>query len=197
MDKPAETSVPVSDVIARRWSPRAYDETAEVTEEQLRAILEAARWAPSAGNTQPARYLVGRRGDETYDKILGTLKEGNQSWAHRASVLLIGLMLTKNDKGDLSHTEYGLGLASQNLVLQAVHEGLIAHQMAGFFPDRVTEAFGLPDDVIPRVAIAVGKQAPAEVLGDERSVGRELAPRVRIPLSEYALADWGKPAFTS
>jgi nitroreductase len=197
MDKPAETSVPVSDVIARRWSPRAYDEKAAVTEEQLRAILEAARWAASAGNTQPARYLVGRRGDETYKKILGTLDEGNQAWAHRASVLLIALTVTKNEKGQIYHAEYGLGLASQNLVLQAVHEGLIAHQMAGFSPEGVTEAFGLPDDVVPRVAIAVGKQAPADVLGDDRSVQRELAPRVRIPLSEYALSQWGTPAFKS
>jgi nitroreductase len=197
MDKPAETSVPVCDLIARRWSPRAYDEAAVVTDEQLRAVLEAARWAASAGNTQPARYLVGRRGDATYNKILGTLTEGNQSWAHRASVLLIALLVTKNEKGDVPHAEYGLGLAGQNLVLQAVHDGLIAHQMAGFSPAAVSEAFALPADVLPRVAIAVGKQASPEVLGDERSVSREVASRVRIPLSEFALTEWGTSLFTS
>lgn len=196
MDKPAETSVPLNDVIAHRWSPRAYDETATVTDGQLRAVLEAARWAASSGNTQPARYLVGRRGDETYKKIFDTLSAGNQSWANRASVLLIGLMVTKNEKGDIPHAEYGLGLASQNLVLQAVHEGLIAHQMGGFSPAAVSEAFNLPEDVVPRVAIAVGKQAAPEVLGDERSVSREVAPRVRIPLSEFAVTDWGTPLFT-
>jgi nitroreductase len=196
MEKPADTSVPVSEDIARRWSPRAYDESATVADEQLRALLEAARWAASSGNTQPARYLVGRRGDETYKKILDALADGNKSWAHRASVLLIGLMVTKNEKGDLPLPEYGLGLAGQNLVLQAVNEGLIAHQMGGFSPAAVSEAFGLPEDVVPRVAIAVGKQAPAEVLGDERSVSRELAPRVRIPLSEFALTAWDSPLFT-
>lgn len=195
MEKPAETSVPVSDDIARRWSPRAYDESATVTDEQLRALLEAARWAASSGNTQPARYLVGRRGDETYKKIFDTLAGGNQSWAHRASVLLIGLTVTKNEKGDIPVAEYGLGLASQNLVLQAVNEGLIAHQMSGFSPAGITEAFNLPEDVVPRVAIAVGKQAPPSVLGDERSVSREEAPRQRIPLSDFALTAWGTPAF--
>ncbi|WP_020669641.1 nitroreductase family protein [Amycolatopsis nigrescens] len=194
MEKPASTSVPVHELIARRWSPRALDETGVVSEAQLRAVLEAARWSASYGNTQPARYLVGLRGDETFDRILGTLTVRNQSWAHRAGALLIGLAVTRNEKGEIPYAEYGLGLASQNLVLQAVAEGLVAHQMAGFDRNAVAERFTLPADVRPLVAIAIGTAGEPEVLGEERDIARERSSRERIPLAEFAFTgDWGNP----
>ncbi|MEU6645095.1 nitroreductase family protein [Saccharomonospora sp. NPDC046836] len=194
-DKEAETSVAVHDLIARRWSPRALDSMAEVTPEQLQALLEAARWAPSFGNTQPARFLVGRRGDTTFDRILSTLTVRNQSWAHRAGALLIGLARTHNEKGEIPYAEYGVGLAAENLALQAVAEGLVAHQMAGFDPGAVRGTFRVPDGVRPLVAIAVGVLADPEVLGDERAITRETARRERVPLAEFALRDWDDPAF--
>ena len=189
------TSVPIASLLAERWSPRAYDESAVVTPEQVRALLEAARWAPSFGNTQPARYLVGVRGTPAFDAILATLNSGNRAWAHRASLLLIGVMVTTNEKGDVPYAEYGLGLASENLVLQAVELGLIAHQMAGFSPDAACAAFSLPSDAVPKVAIAVGSPAAPEVLAEDRRIEREKAERVRIPLEEFAFTgSWGKPA---
>ena len=194
--KPAETSAPLADLIAERWSPRALDETADVTWDQVRALLEAARWAPSFGNTQPARYVVGLRGDDTYQRILATLTARNQAWAHRAGALIVAVMVTRNEKGEVPYAEYGLGLASQNLVLQAVAEGLVAHQMAGFDADAVAREFDLPDDAVPRVAIAVGTQADPSVLGDERAVHRERSVRRRLPLPEVAFTGtWGKAAF--
>ncbi|GHF75237.1 nitroreductase [Amycolatopsis bartoniae] len=196
MRKPAESSAPLADLIADRWSPRALDETGEVTWDQLRALLEAARWAPSFGNTQPARFLVGRRGDDTFRRILATLTPRNQSWARRAGALLVAVMVTHNEKGEVPYAEYGLGLAGQNLVLQAVAEGLVAHQMAGFDPDAVRREFALPEEAVPRVAIAVGVQASPEVLGEERDVERERAARKRLPLEEFAYTDaWGEAAF--
>jgi nitroreductase len=193
--KPAVTSIPIASILTERWSPRAYDEAATVSPEQVRALLEAARWAPSFGNTQPARYLVGVRGTPAFDAVLATLNSGNRAWAHRASLLLIGVMVTTNEKGDVPYAEYGLGLASENLVLQAVELGLIAHQMAGFSPDAVRSTFGLPADAVPKVAIAVGSPAAPEVLAEDWRVEREKADRARIPLEEFAFAgEWGKPA---
>ncbi|GLY68662.1 nitroreductase [Amycolatopsis taiwanensis] len=186
----------MAELIAQRWSPRALDETGEVSWDQLRSLLEAARWAASFGNTQPARYLVGRRGDPTFQRILGALTERNRSWAHRAGALLIAVMVTRNEKGDIPYAEYGLGLAGQNLVLQAVHEGLVAHQMAGFDPEAIRRDFAVPPEAVPRVAIAVGVQADPEVLGEERDVLRERSPRRRIALADFAFSDsWGKPTF--
>ncbi|HWE91353.1 MAG TPA: nitroreductase family protein [Pseudonocardiaceae bacterium] len=194
-EKVAESSVDLHPLIARRWSPRALDPTAELTDHQLRALLEAARWAPSFGNTQPARYLVGRRGDETFGRIFGVLNSGNQSWTHAAAALLIGVAVTRNEKGEIPYAEYGVALASENLVLQAVAEGLVAHQMAGFDSAAAHREFGLPADARALVAIAVGRLGDPALL-DERRRERELAPRSRLPLGEIAFAgQWGNPVF--
>lgn len=192
----AETSVPIHELMANRWSPRAFDPDAKVTSEQLQAMLEAARWAPSFGNTQPARFLVGTRGDDTYRRIFGTLTTRNQSWTQRAGALLVALAITRNEKGEIPYAEYGVGLAGENLALQAEAEGLHVHQMAGFDPDGVRREFTLPEEVRPIVAMAVGVLGPAELLTDERDLARETGPRNRVPLAEYAFTgDWGQPAF--
>lgn len=183
------------DLIMRRWSPRAFDGTAEVSPDTVRVLLEAARWAASHGNTQPARFLVGHRGDDTFERIFAALRPGNRSWAGRASVLLVGAAAEADERGPVPNAEFGLGLAVQNLVLQAVDLGLVTHQMGGFDPDAVRVAFGLPDHVRPVVVIAVG------VLGDDADLpeelrARERRPRVRKPLSETVFtARWGRPAF--
>jgi len=194
-DKQAVTSVPVHPTIAHRWSPRALDPAVRISSERLRALLEAARWAPSFGNTQPARYLVGRRGEPAFDKIFGVLNRGNQQWAGNAAALLLAVALTSNEKGELPYAEYGAGLASENLVLQAVAEGLVAHQMAGFDHEAAAAAFNLPAHVRPLVVIAVGALGDPDELS-ERNQGRERAPRERVPLAEFAFTgEWGTPAF--
>ncbi|HET9143400.1 MAG TPA: nitroreductase family protein [Actinophytocola sp.] len=196
MDKPADTSVSLHPLIAARWSPRALDPAGEVGEAALRALLEAARWAPSNGNTQPARYLVGRRGDDTYRRIFDTLRRGNQSWAGAAAVLLLACAVTENEKGAIPHADYGVGLASENLVLQAVAEGLVAHQMGGFDTDAARAAFALPADVRPLAVIAVGTPGSPDDLPDDRTRAKELAPRTRLPLDQVAFTgEWGRPAF--
>ncbi|TDQ04841.1 nitroreductase [Labedaea rhizosphaerae] len=181
-------------MIAQRWSPRALVPTATVPDEALRSMLEAARWAPSWGNTQPARYLVGRRGDATFGAIFETLSRGNKSWAGAAAVLLLACAVTVNEKGDLPLPEYGVGLATENLVLQAVAKGFVAHQMGGFDRDAARSAFALPDDVRPLVVVAIGVLGSPDLLPEERRE-RETRPRQRLPLAELAFTDtWGKPA---
>lgn len=190
-----DTSVPLHDLLSTRWSPRALDPTAELTDDQLRALFEAARWAPSWGNTQPARFIVGRRGDETFGKIVETLTRGNLRWAPTASVLILGLALTELEEGKpMPYAEYGLGLAAQNLVLEAVNQGLVAHQMGGFSRPGAKAVFSLPDTVDPVVVIAVGKLAdPADA--DPELLERDARPRTRKPLAELVFTEWDKPAF--
>jgi nitroreductase len=190
-----DSGVELHPLIATRWSPRALDPDGEVTEPQLRALLEAARWAPSHGNTQPARYLVGRRGDETYARIFELLNRGNKSWAGSAAVLMLACAETVNEKGAVPLAEYGVGLASENLVLQAVALGLVAHQMGGFNAEGACLVFELPEQVRPLAVIAVGVLGSPELLPEDRRA-RELAPRRRKPLEEIAFAgEWGRPAF--
>jgi nitroreductase len=191
----AETSVPVHPLIAARWSPRALDPDGKITDEQLRAALEAARWAPSNGNTQPARFLVGRRGDETYARIFDLLSTRNKGWAHAATVLILTCAVTENEKGAIPMPVYGVGLAAENLALQAVAEGLVAHQMGGFDREGAKLVFSLPGDVEPQVVIALGTLGSPELLDEDRRA-KEVAPRRRKPLSEIAFTgEWGNPVF--
>lgn len=193
---PAQTSVPLHPLLGERWSPRVLDPAAELSDEQFRALFEAARWAPSWGNTQPARFVAGRRGDRTFELVRGALSRGNSGWAGAAAMLAIGVAQRTDDQGEpLPYGEYGLGLAAQNLVLQAVAEGLVAHQMAGFDPAAAREAFGIPDEHEPLVAIAVGRLAGGFDGIPERLRDKELAPRSRKPLAEVVFTgSWGDPA---
>ena len=193
--KRAITDADVHPLLVDRWSPRWYDAEAEVSERALLAMLEAARWAPSFGNTQPARYLVGKRGDDTYRRILDVLIPRNRAWAQAAGALLLGVAMTRNEKGEVPYAEYSTGLATENLVVQAVAEGLAARQMAGFDPDAAHKVFALPEEAKPLVAIAVGVAGDLTQVPDDLRE-RELAPRKRLPLSEIAFGtDWGQAVF--
>ncbi|MDR7301771.1 nitroreductase family protein [Haloactinomyces albus] len=193
--KPADTSVPLHPLLAERWSPRGLDPNVELTDKQFAALFEAARWAPSWGNTQPARYIAGRRGDDTFARIHETLSRGNHGWAAHAAALTIGVAQLVDSEGEaLPYGEYGLGLASENLVLQAVSEGLVAHQMAGFDRAAARTAFSVPDGFEPLVVIAIGGQGPIAHL-PEKLQEKEAAPRSRKPLSEFVFSgSWQAPA---
>ncbi|MEB3369591.1 nitroreductase family protein [Saccharopolyspora mangrovi] len=194
--KTADTAVPLHPLLAQRWSPRALDPAATISHEQFTALFEAARWAPSWGNTQPARFIAARRGEPTFDRIHGTLSRGNKGWAGDAAALAIGVAQSVNAEGEpMPYGEYGLGLAAQNLVLQAVAEGLHAHQMAGFDREAARVEFAIPDDFEPLVAIAIGDLGSLDGM-PERLVEKELRPRIRKPLTDLVFTEsWGTPLF--
>lgn len=195
MSRSAVTSTPVHPLLAERWSPRSFDPSYEVTDGQLAALLEAARWSASANNVQPWRFLVGRRGDETYKAVHDALIGFNQTWAGNASVLIAAVAAEQRPDGTPSATaQYDTGLAVAQLTVQAHAEGLHAHQMGGFLPDRITAAFGIPEGFRPLAVIAVGAVAEAAALPDEKLRARETADRVRRPLTETFFAGgWGTP----
>ncbi|GAB3673311.1 nitroreductase family protein [Saccharopolyspora tripterygii] len=195
-DKTADSSVPLHPLLAERWSPRALDPSATIDDAQFTALFEAARWAPSWGNTQPARFIAARRGEPAFDRIHGTLSRGNKGWAGDAAALAIGVAQSVNEDGEpMPYGEYGLGLAAQNLVLQAVAEGFHAHQMAGFDRAAARVEFAIPDDFEPLVAIAIGDLGDLDDM-PERLVEKELRPRSRKPLGDLVFTDaWGTPRF--
>jgi nitroreductase len=178
-------------LLAARRSPWSFDEHAEVSDAQLAAVLEAARWAPSNGNTQPWRFLVGRRGDAVFGKIFGTLRPRNQTWAGRPGVLLLGVYDLGGDR-PLRHAQYDLGQSVAHLSVQATHEGLVVHQMAGFDPDAARAAFGIPDGFVPFVAVALGHLGDPSVLPEDLAA-RQAKPRRRRPIAETAFGEWGVP----
>ena len=184
----AATDAPLIDPLAERWSPRAYDPTAEVPTEVLRTVLEAARWAPSANNTQPWRFIVARRGTGTFTTVHDSLMGFNQDWADSAAVLIVNIAETVDSAGrPQAWARYDLGQAVAHLSVQAQHEGLHTHQMGGFEGAKLAEAFGLDDHLEVVSITAIG------VLGDVDSLPealreREVAPRRRKPLDELVVA---------
>jgi len=185
----AETSAPLLPVLAERWSPRAFDVDAEVSEEALTAALEAARWSPSANNSQPWRFIVGRRGTDVFDTIASTLMGFNQAWAGTAAVLIVAVAEVTDPEGKARPwATYDVGQAVAHLSVQAHHDGLHAHQMGGFDATALREAFGLDERFLAVSVTALG------VLGDPNTLPdalreRELAPRTRKPLDEILVAN--------
>lgn len=188
----AQTSIPVNEIIATRRSPRSLNESAVISDENLIAILEAARWAPSAFNGQPWRYFVGKRGDETFAQILSSLGEFNQKWAKNASALILVTSKTvKSDGTPHADYQYDCGLSVAQLAFEAHDRGLIAHQMTGFDRAAAKAAVGASGDLAAVVVVAVGTQdSPEKLSGPMRD--REVAQRERLPLNEIVVK--GLPA---
>ena len=146
----ATTSTPLHPLLADRWSPRAFDPSARLTGLQVTALLEAARWAPSAANSQPWRFLLALRGSADFEHIFATLAPGNQAWAGAASALVMVAAATTDDAGSASPWAlYDTGQAVAHLSTQASHEGLSVHQLGGFDKSAVVEAFGLDATLTP------------------------------------------------
>jgi len=198
-NKLANPGVPIDELLARRWSPRAFDAARPVSREQLLTLLEAARWAPSCYGDEPWHYLVWNRATdpEGWQKAFACLAESNKPWVANVPVLLLsvaGSAFRHNGKAS-RWGPHDTGAASMALVLQATALGLAAHQMGGYDSDEARAAFGIPAGYTPMAMIAVGYQAEPETL---RALGgnyydREVGSRSRRPLgSNFFAGAWGE-----
>ena len=196
LKKPAQTSRPIHDLLARRWSTRAFDAAKPVTREQLTTLLEAGRWAPSCNGDEPWRYLVWDRArdPEGFQKAFDCLSDNNKKWVKNVPLLMLscaGSNFAATGKPN-RWTQHDTGAASLSIALQADVLGLAVHQMGGFDAEKARAAFGIPAEYAPMAMIAVGYQAAPDVL-DEETKKKELTPRARKPLGEkFFEGGWGK-----
>lgn len=195
--KTASTQVDVHDIIAKRWSCRAFDATKPVSREQIVSLLEAARWAPSCFGDEPWRFIVWDKNSDAaaWQKAFGCLGEWNQNWVKNAPVLLLSTAnsLFRRDGSPNRWGQYDTGAAAENLCLQAVASGLMAHQMGGFDVEKTRSTFNIPEEFALMAMIAVGYQGEPEVLDDDLKE-LELAARARTPLGVHFFeGDWGVP----
>lgn len=192
----ATTDYPIHELIVKRWSPYCFDERS-VTDEDLRSLFEAARWAPSSFNEQPWSYVVAKKeNSEEFTRLLSCLVEVNQVWAKAAAALALGitsLKFARNGKPNRAAI-HDLGLSNGNLVLEATARGLSVHQMAGIFPDKAREIYQVPEGYEPMVAIAIGYAGERKDLPQELAE-RDIARRPRKPLKELIFSGkWGTTA---
>ncbi len=188
------TQHPIHELLGQRWSPRSFSDRL-VEPEILRTLLEAARWAPSSFNEQPWSFMVATHDDPSaYARLLSCLAAGNAQWAARAPVLILSvakLNFTQSGKPN-RHAFHDVGLATENLVIQATALGLVAHQMAGFDVEQARRLFGIPQGYEPCTVIALGYLGVPESL-PEQLRARQLAPRSRKPLSGFVFTGrWGE-----
>ncbi|HLF38295.1 MAG TPA: nitroreductase family protein [Burkholderiales bacterium] len=196
LEKLAPTSTPIHELLARRWSPRAFDPTRPVSREQLKVLLEAGRWAPSCNGDEPWRYLIWDKGRDPqgWQKAFDCLSENNKKWVKNVPLLMLscaGSTFQATGKPN-RWTQHDTGAASVSMALQAVALGLIVHQMGGWDVDKARAAFAIPAEYTPMAMIAVGYQTGPEIL-DEETKAKEMRPRARKPIAErFFEGGWGK-----
>ncbi|HLF85198.1 MAG TPA: nitroreductase family protein [Blastocatellia bacterium] len=196
-EKPAQTDYPINDLMRRRWSPRAFEEGRPVEREKVLTMLEAARWAPSCFNDQPRCFLVFDGSDEeALERARTCLSPGN-AWALNAPVLMLSVARETFEQNGKPNrwAQHDTGLATENLLLEAVELGLAAHPMAGYDADRARSEFGIPEGFTPIAMIAIGYPYRAKLDDlDEKLRGKELAARERKSIGEIAFAGiWNAP----
>jgi len=174
-----------------RWSPRAFTGEA-IPENTLFAFFEAARWAPSASNEQPWRFIYTRRGDASWQGFVDVLSENNRQWAQNASALVI--IVSKKTRAardgggeqtSRSHS-FDTGAAWAHFALQASLSGWATHGIGGFDREKSRELFQIPENYAVEAAVAIGRQGERETL-PESLRGRE-TPNGRLPLNNIVFA---------
>jgi len=182
--KPASTDAKIHDILENRWSTRSFDKNHQISEEEILSILEAARWSPSSKNSQPWRFLVGKRGDNNFDAFVSTLTGFNLDWAPKASAMIL---VAAHGNPVTNDEIFDAGLAVSSITFQIHALGLHAHQMAGFSKSKLKSIFNLDDTTVPLVLVAVGKITEPDELSQELKE-RELSPRTRKDLSELMIS---------
>jgi nitroreductase len=186
---PRVAAYAIHEQFINRWSPRAFS-AEPISQETLLGFLEAARWAPSAYNSQPWRFLYARRDTPNWERYLELLNPFNRSWAQQASALVLIMSKTtftapgaSEESPALWHT-FDTGSAWGHLALQASLSGWYTHGMAGFDQALARQALKIPEGYALHAMIAIGK------LGDKASLAEGLqareVPSTRRPLSELA-----------
>jgi len=156
---------PINTLLLSRWSPRAMTGE-DITEEELMALFEAARWAPGSRNNQPWRFIYAKRNTPHWKTLFGLMGEFNQSWTKNAAVLVV--VVSKNTfdlDGKPSRTHsFDAGAAWENLALEATTRGLVSHGMEGFDYAKAKIVLGIPNDHTVEAMIAIGKRGEKEIL---------------------------------
>ena len=196
MEKKATTRVKINELIARRWSARAFDTNREVEGWKIISLFEAARWAPSCGGDEPWRFVLWNRftSPVEFQKAFETLDEGNKKWVRNAPIL-IGVFAYKKWRGnsnEVNHwAQFDTGASAMSLYLQAFDVGLYAHPMAGFDAKKLVQEFNIPEMYEPMAMIAVGYPGNPDSL-ESPYREREFQARRRRPLEENFFVNfWG------
>ncbi len=184
----------IHNLLRRRWSPRSFEPTL-LTEAEIESLFQAARWAPSASNRQPWRFVYATKEQPAlFEKLVSLLVKENAIWAKDAPFIMVIFSRSVSEetgKPQAGHL-YDTGLAMGQLVLQATSLGLHVHQMAGFTAEKANDLLAVPMDFQPIAMAVVGHVADPNLL-PEPLAQREKVKSSRKPLAELVhLGKWNK-----
>lgn len=150
--------------------------------------MDAARWAPSCNNNQSWNYVFVGREDPARGAFEEALTLGN-AWAKKAPYLVAVSADPEEDckNNGLPYYAYNAGLSVMCLTIEAEHQNLRVHQMAGWKESKVKTALGFPDDHRVVVVFALGYECDAKQVWaklEQKIKDRLTKPRVRKPTSE-------------
>lgn len=175
----------VHESIASRYSPLAFSDR-PVEPEKIRALFEAARWAPSSFNEQPWRFIYAiRENRPEFEAMLDCLVKDNRIWARNAPMLVLSVTrmnFSRTDKPN-KYAFHDVGLATGNLLTQATFMGLVAHPMGGFSVEKARQNLLIPEGFEPVAMIAMGYHGNVNDLPEDLK-SRELRTRTRKPLQD-------------
>ena len=170
----------IDNLFVSRWSPRSISSVG-FSGGDLLSLFEAARWAPSASNVQPWRFLFALNGSKDWDLFEGLLVDFNKLWAKSAGALVVILSNKFNGEGKPNPTHsFDAGAAWQNFALQARLKGFVAHGMAGFDYVKAKELLRIPDSFNVEAMIAVGSQGEVENLHERMRKSEKPNSRVSV-----------------
>ena len=181
-----KTEYQIHPLLLERWSPRAMSGE-KISDEELMALFEAARWAPSSYNNQPWRFIYAKRETPSWNTLFNLMVEFNQNWTKNAAVLIVVISKKNFDHNNhLSRTHtFDAGAAWENLALEGTNKGFAAHAMEGFDYEKARKTLQIPEDYDIECMIAIGKKGKKETLSKE--LQERESPSSRKPLRELIM----------
>ncbi len=159
-------------VALNRQSCRSYDETRPVEQEKLDAVLEAARLAPSACNSQPYHFTV-CKDDAAKAVASAVMGMGMNKFADQAPILIVvseddynkSAALGARMKGN-DYRSIDIGIATAYLTAEATAQGLSTCILGWLDDGKLREICGLSHPV--RLVITLGYAKEGEVLREKK-----------------------------
>lgn len=174
------------DEIEKRRAYRALDER-KIPEDVIGRVMKAATYAPSCFNNQSWRFVVVHE-DEALEKVKQYLPDANY-WVKKSPCIVLAATKQSLDcklNDQRVYALFDLGLAVESLMMQAVHEGLYVHPIAGFKPEPIKRAVNIPDDYILITLVVLGFPGSGDHLNSAHAK-LEKSERTRKPIEEVVM----------
>jgi len=180
-----KSDFPIQQLLLSRVSYRAFNEHERLSDEELMALFEGARWAPSSYNNQPWRFVYAKRGSPSWDTLFNALVDFNKSWCKNADTLILVASRNNfehNNKPAVT-ARFDTGAAWMSLALEAHARNIIAHGMQGFDYEKIKKDLQIPDSFTVEAMIAIGKPGNKENLPPD--IKEKETPSSRKPLKDF------------